>query len=172
MPEEIKNEETEVKTEEKSPEDLIAELTADRDKWKAMSRQNEDNFKTTSKKLEELERSQMTDAEKAIEAARTEGRTSALSEVGNELVNAEMAIQALSAGVKLPDVQYLNMTSFLGEDGRPNKEAVKTFVESLPKAQDEFPDLHGASKQTGGAPTIESMDPSELADLISDGGFI
>lgn len=175
MPEEIKPVETETveKPQEvqKTPEELIAELTAERDKWKTLSRQNEDNYKTTSKRLEDLEKSQMTDAEKAIEAARTEGRTSALSEVGTDLVNAEMAIQAATAGVKLPDTQYLNMTTFLGEDGRPNKDAVKTFVESLPKAQT-FAPLQGAGAQTGGAPKMDSMDPNELADFIADGSYL
>ncbi|MEU5166799.1 hypothetical protein [Streptomyces mutomycini] len=174
MPEEIKPEETapETKPEEKTPAELIAELTADRDKWQALSRKNEDNFKTASKERDELKSSQMTDTEKALEAARTEGRNSAFSEVGMDLVNAEMAIQAATTGVQLPDTRYLNMSGFLGDDGRPNKEAVKSFVESLPKAKEEFPNLQGAGKQTGGAPTIDSMDPSELADLISDGHYL
>lgn len=175
MPEEIKPVENapEVKPEEKkTPEELIAELTADRDKWQSLSRKNEDNYKSTSKRLEELEKSQMTDAEKALETARTEGRNSALSEVGLDLTKAEMAVQALTAGVKLPDTQFLNMSGFLGEDGRPNKEAVKSFIESLPKAKEEFAPLQGAGKQTGGVPEIESMDPAVLADLISDGQFI
>ncbi|MFJ3084371.1 hypothetical protein ACIPJG_32085 [Streptomyces halstedii] len=174
MSEENKPEETDVKPEEKqkTPEELIAELTADRDKWQALSRKNEDNFKAASKERDELKSSQMTDAEKAIEAARTEGRNSALSEVGMDLVNAEMAVQAATAGVKLPDTQYLNMSGFLGDNGRPNKDAVKSFVESLPKAKAEFPNLQGAGKQGNGAPTIDTMDPSELADLISDGSFI
>lgn len=174
MPEEIKPVETEVKPEEvqKTPEELIAELTAERDKWQAMSRKNEKNFETASKERDDLKASQMSDAEKAIEAARTEGRNSALSEVGMDLVNAEMAIQAATAGVKLPDTQYLNMSGFLGEDGRPNKDAVKSFVESLPKAREEFPNLQGAGKQGNGTPAIETMDPNELADLISDGSFI
>lgn len=174
MSEEIKPDETkpEEKPVEKTPEELIAELTADRDKWQALSRKNEDNFKAASKERDELKSSQMTDAEKALEEARTEGRNSALSEVGMDLVNAEMAIQAATAGVALPDTQYLNMKGFLGENGRPNKEAVKTFVESLPKAKEEFPNLQGAGKQSGGVSEVTTMDPSELADLISDGSFI
>lgn len=176
MSEEIKLVETapEEKPQEvqKTPEELIAELTADRDKWQAMSKKNEDNYKAASKERDALKSSQMTDAEKALEAARAEGRTSVLSEVGNDLVNAEMAIQAVAAGVTLPDTQYLNMSGFLGDDGRPNKDAVKSFVESLPKAQTQFAPLQGAGKQTGGAPKMDSMDPTELADFIADGSFL
>lgn len=174
MPEEIK---PEVKPEdnkpaEKTPEELIAELTADRDKWKAMSKTNEDRWNQASKERDDLKSAQMTDAEKAIEDARTEGRNSALSEIGTDLVNAEMAIQAATAGVTLPDAQYLNMAGFIGDDKRPNKDAIKSFVESLPKAGTEFPNLQGAGNQSGGKPEITTMDPTELADLISGGSFL
>lgn len=174
MPEEINPDEKkpEEKPQEKTPEELIAELTADRDKWKAMSRQNEKKWEDASAERDQLKQSQMTDAEKAIEAARTEGRNSALSEVGTDLVTAEMALQAATAGVTLPSAEYLNVSKFLGEDGRPNKEAVKSFVESLPKAKEEFPNLQGAGKQTGGAPEITTMDPTELADFITGGSVI
>lgn len=156
---------------QKTPEELVAELTAERDKWKALSKKNEDNFKAASKERDDLKASQMTDAEKAIEQAKQEARQATLSEVGTELVTAEMAIQAATAGVTLPPAEYLNVAKFLGEDGRPNKDAVKTFVESLPKAKEEFPNLQGAGKQTGGAPEITTMDPNELADLITGGSI-
>lgn len=183
MPEEITPAETQPNTEATSQgptapttlEEALALLdtvSQDATKWKALSKKNEDNFKTASKERDELKTAQMSDAEKALDDARTEGRNSALSEVRLDLVNAEMAIQAATTGVQLPDKKFLNMTGFLGEDGRPNKEAVKSFVESLPKAKEEFPNLQGAGKQTGGVPTIDSMDPSELADLISDGGYV
>lgn len=157
---------------QKTPEELIAELTADRDKWKALSKKNEKNYEDASKERDDLKASQMTDAERAIEAARAEGRNSALSEVGTDLVTAEMALQAATAGVTLPAAEFLDYSKFLGDDGRPNKEKVKTFVDSLPKAKADFPNLQGAGKQTGGTPNITTMDPNELADLISDGSFI
>lgn len=173
MSEENKTEETkpEEKPAEKTPEELIAELTADRDKWKALSRQNEDNWKAASKERDDLKAAQMTDAEKAIEAAKLEARNAALSEVGSDLVKAELAVQAATAKVALPDLRYVDVKQFLGEDGRPSTDAVKTFVESLPKAASEFPELQGAGKQTGGAPEITTMDPNELADLITGGSI-
>jgi hypothetical protein len=156
-------------------EEALALLEQERNnttKWKNLSRQNEKKWEEASAERDQLKQSSMTDAEKAIEAARTEGRNSALSEVGTDLVTAEMALQAATAGVTLPPAEYLNVSKFLGEDGRPNKEAVKSFVETLPKAKEEFPNLQGAGKQTGGAPEITTMDPNELADLITDGSFI
>jgi len=157
---------------QKTPEELIAELTADRDKWKALSRQNEDKWKTASEERDKLKESQMTEAERAIEAAKQEARKAALSEVGTDLVKAELAVQAATAKVALPDLRYVDVKQFLGEDGRPSADAVKTFVESLPKASPEFPELQGAGKQTGGAPEITTMDPNELADLITGGSII
>ncbi|MCX4554130.1 hypothetical protein [Streptomyces sp. NBC_01500] len=164
--------ETAVEPEQKTSEELLAELTAERDKWKALSKKNEDNYKSVSQERDELKKATLTDAEKALEDARTEGRNSALSEVSTDLVTAEMALQAATAGVKLPDAQYLNVSGFLGDNGRPNKDAIKTFVDSLPAAKEEFPSLQGAGRQAGGAPEITTMDPSELADLISGGSFI
>jgi hypothetical protein len=157
---------------QKTPEELISELTAERDKWKNLSRQNEKKWEEASTERDKLKEAQMSDAEKAIEEARQEARKAALSEVGADLVKAELALQAATAGAKVPDAQFLNISQFLGEDGRPNKEAVQAFVDSLPKAGSGFPELQGAGKQTGGAPEITTMDPNELADLITDGSFI
>jgi hypothetical protein len=155
-------------------EEALALLEEERNnstKWKSLSRQNEKKWEDASGELTKLREAQMTEAEKAIETARAEGRTSALSEVGTDLVTAEMALQAATAGVSLPPAEYLNVSKFLGEDGRPNKEAVKSFVESLPKSKEEFPSLQGAGKQSGGAPEVTTMDPNELADLITGGSI-
>lgn len=175
MSEEIKPEETkpEEKPQEsqKTPEELVAELTAERDKWKSLSRQNEKKWEDASGELSKLKEAQMSDAEKALEAARTEGRTSALSEISKDLITAELRIQATTAGATLPDLKFLNLDQLKGEDGRPNPDAVRAFVESLPKAGTEFPNLQGAGKQSGGAPEITTMDPNELADLITGGSI-
>jgi hypothetical protein len=170
---------TETNSQEPKPpstlEEALALLEEERKsttKWKALSRQNEKKWEDASAERDQLKQSQMTEAEKAIEAARTEGRNSALSEISKDLITAELRIQAATAGATLPDFKFLNLDQLKGEDGRPNPDAVKSFVESLPKAKEEFPDLQGAGKQTGGAPEVTTMDPNELADFITDGSFI
>ncbi|MGJ3559624.1 hypothetical protein ACR6C2_16765 [Streptomyces sp. INA 01156] len=67
----------------------LEEVTADRDKWKALSRQNETNFNQTRTELQQVKEAQ----EAALAAAKTEGRTSALGEVSKELVTAELRLQ-------------------------------------------------------------------------------
>jgi hypothetical protein len=103
------------------------------EKWKNLSRTNEKRWNDTSAELQKLKDASMTDAEKAIEKAKEEARNAALSEVGTRLVDAELRVQAATAGVTLPSPEFLNTSAFLGADGVVNTEAIKAFVESLPK---------------------------------------
>jgi hypothetical protein len=147
------------------------ELAAERDKWKALSRQNEANYNSARTELQQLQ----TEREAAVEAARTEGRTSALGEVANELVTAELRLQAAAVGSELPDLQFLDLNRFKGDDSRPNAEAVKSFIESLPKQGNSgagFPHIAGAGHNKGGNGEFTSVNPSELADYISGGSFL
>ncbi|MFI5877540.1 hypothetical protein ACIBAH_34925 [Streptomyces sp. NPDC051445] len=135
-----------------------------------LSRQNETNYNSTRTELQQLQAAQ----EAALETARTEGRTSALGEVATELVTAELRLQAVTAQVELPDLKFLDLTQFKGENERPSADAVKSFIESLPKqaSGSGFPPLAGAGHNKGGGTSFTSTDPSELADYISGGSFI
>jgi hypothetical protein len=148
----------------------VEELTTDRDRWKALSRQNETNYNTTRTELQQLQAAQQA----AIEAAKTEGRTSALGEVSTELVTAELRLQAVTLGAELPDLKFLDLAQFKGENERPNADAVKQFIESLPKQNSGsgFPHLAGAGHNRGGTGKFTSNDPNELADFISGGSFL
>ncbi|WP_043470322.1 hypothetical protein [Kitasatospora sp. MBT66] len=154
------------------PETLPADAP-EVEKWKALSRQNEQRWKTASKELEDLKAAQLSDADKALADARAEGRKSALSEVGTSLVQAEIRAQAATAGVSV-STDYLDLNRFLADDGRADAEKVKGYIESLPKPSTEpkFPELQGAGYHRGGGPGVTSMDPSELADLIAGGRFL
>ncbi|MER6102392.1 hypothetical protein ABT115_08695 [Streptomyces sp. NPDC001832] len=151
----------------------LEEVIADRDRWKALSRQNETNYNTSRTELQQLQ----TDQQAAIEAARTEGRTSALGEVSTELVTAELRLQAVGAGAELPDLSFLDLSRFTGDDSRPNGEAVKSFIESLPKKQANsgagFPQIAGAGHNKGGnGGEFSSINPNDLADYIAGGAFL
>lgn len=153
----------------------VEELIAERDKWKALSKKNEDNYKAASKERDDLKTAQMSDHEKALEAARTEGRTSALGEVSKDLVTKELALQAALKGVDLPNLEFLDLDRFKGDDAKPNAETVKSFIESLPKKQgsnSDFPHLQGAGHNKGSDGKFTSLDPNKLADYITDGSFI
>lgn len=113
--------------------ETVESLIKDRDKWKGLSRKHEDSWKTSSKELDTLRAAQMTDSEKAIEAAKAEGRSSALSELGSQLATARLETAAATAGVKLPEglTAMLNTSSLIGADGLPNTEAINALVGSF-----------------------------------------
>ncbi|MFB7027176.1 MULTISPECIES: hypothetical protein [unclassified Streptomyces] len=111
----------------------VEELQADVERWKSLSRQNEKNFNDARTELSKLKEASMTDAEKALEKAREEARNAALSEVGSRLVDAELRVQAATAGVTLPPAEFLNVSRFISADGSPDAAAIQSFVSSLPQ---------------------------------------
>ncbi|MFJ9900257.1 hypothetical protein ACIQPR_43705 [Streptomyces sp. NPDC091280] len=155
------------------PTPSVEDLQAEVDKWKALSRTNEKRWNEASAELDTFRQAQMTEQEKAIEAAKAEARNAALSEVGTSLVEAEIRAQAATAGVTVP-TEYLDLNRFLGENGRADADKVKSFISSLPKpsADPDFPQLMGTGHHQAGGNVISSMDPNELADFIAGGKFI
>jgi hypothetical protein len=160
------------KTSEGVPD--VAALQADVERWKALSRQNEKNFNDARTELTQLREASMTDAEKAIENAKAEARNAALSEVGTRLVDAELRVQAATAGVTLPSPEFLNTGAFLGADGGVNTEAITAFVSSLPKPSNspEFAQGIGLGRQGDsgsynagqiGRDALTRMSPQEIA---------
>ncbi|WP_436776041.1 hypothetical protein [Yinghuangia sp. YIM S09857] len=154
---------------EPNPTDSAA-LTADRDKWKTLARKHEKDAKARAKELEDLRTENLSDAEKAIETARTEGRTAALAEVGSRLAGAELRAQAATAGVDLPDLTYVNLATFLTEAGEVDSAAVAKFVKSLNKAATEptepaFAQDLGLGRQNAAGPV---MDPQKLAAMVAE----
>ncbi|MFI6052783.1 hypothetical protein ACIBCO_22210 [Streptomyces violascens] len=117
-----------------------AALTAEVAKWKALSRKNETAFKAADKQLTDFRQASMTEQERAIEAARAEARTAALSEVGSQLVAAELRAEAASTGATLPAADYLNLARFLGEDGQLDTNAISSFVTSLSPSTPQQPE--------------------------------
>jgi hypothetical protein len=155
----------------------VASLQAEVDKWKALSRKNEDRFKATSAELDQFRQASMSDADKAIEAAKAEARTAAFAEVGTRIADAELRAQAASAGVELPSAEFLNMSRFVGSDGSVDSDAVTAFVSSLPKpaAGPAFRQDIGLGRQGGQAPgqltrdDLSRMTPSEINAARKDG---
>ncbi|MFC4501742.1 MULTISPECIES: hypothetical protein [Streptomyces] len=148
----------------------VEALQAEVEKWKNLSRTNERRWNDSSAELQQLQANQ----EAAVEAARTEGRTSVLGEVSTELVTAELQLQAVKAGAELPDLSFLDLSRFKGDNERPNSDTVKAFVESLPQtsAGSGFPHIAGAGHNRGGNGTFSSLNPNELADYISGDSFL
>lgn len=98
--------------------------------WKAMARKHERDAKKAARELEQVRKANQSDQERAIEAAKDEGRQSALVESGQRLAAAE--IRAALAGV-VPDpkaiVEDLNLAKYVGDDGEVDEDAVKALRE-------------------------------------------
>ncbi|MFI2031392.1 hypothetical protein [Streptomyces buecherae] len=123
--------------------------------------------------LEAARQAELTDQERALEDAKAEARRSALAELGTELVKAELRAQGAAAGVDVADVEYLNLSAFTGEDGRPDAERIGDYIgKQKTKGRPEFADLDGVGTFPSRGPAVSSMDPTELADMITDGRFL
>ncbi|WP_327294450.1 hypothetical protein [Streptomyces sp. NBC_01197] len=144
----------------------VEELIAERDKWKTLSRTNEDRWKEASQERDQLKQSGMTDQEKALEAARAEGRTSAYSEVGSRLVESELKAAAATNGVQLPDLKFVNTSQFVDANGLPVSDQINAFVTSLPKPAtgSEFAQDLGLGRQ-GGAIGPDQLSHADLSNM-------
>jgi hypothetical protein len=109
--------------------------------WKAMSRQWEDRAKANAqaaKDLEKLQQAAMTDQEKAVAAAKAEGRTAAEAEARTTAVELAVYRSAAKAGAD-PDA-LLDSNTFLKslgdidpKDTAAVTKAIETAVKSNPK---------------------------------------
>lgn len=115
-------------------------------KWKAQQKVNRD----LERKLEQARTASMDEAEKAVHEAEQRGRSAATQEFGQRLARTEF--DALAArrnpDFKTDDVlEYVDMSKMVGDDGEPDKRALKAAVERLvPEAQGQ----PGGSPQFGG----------------------
>jgi hypothetical protein len=94
-------------------------------KWKALSRKHEAEAKKAKAELDKIRAANQTEAEKALEAARQEGRQAATVDVAQRLAAAE--IKAALTGI-VPDpasiVEDLNLAKYVDDSGEVNSEAV------------------------------------------------
>lgn len=131
---------------------------AEAEKWKALARKHEEKAKSNAEKAkgyDELKQSQMTEQEKAVEAARTEARTEAFREIAPQLVQAKF--EAVAAGRLTPEqinelLEDVDMTKYLTPDGQVDVERITRKVVALaPVEQQEtptpFPDLGQGIRQ-------------------------
>lgn len=139
------------------------------------ARAAEKRAKDLEKRLSEIEAANQTESEKAITAARAEGRTEALSVANTRIVKAE--IKAAASGVFAnPElaVRLIDAAAFdVDEDGNPDTKAIRAEVQRLVDAE---PYLAAGAKPAplpgGGATPSQgsSMDDALRAAVRSGGG--
>lgn len=129
----------------------VDELTKESRKWEARSKENNG----AAKAAEKARLDAMTEAERAVAEAEARGRTAAATEYGKEL--AQTQFDAL-AGRRNPDfdttkaLEYVDLSKFLGEDGRPDGAAIKAAVERLvPEPAGGTPSFDGGARNVSSA---------------------
>ena len=155
-------------------------LKAEVDKWKSLSRKNEQQAKANiaaAKELETIRQSQLTETEKLIEQTKTETALSVRREFANKLADAELK-SALQG--KLMDADSLlsfEKSSFILDDGNIDSEAIQSWVEAhSTKAEPRTQDLaQGASgnnpskSQIRSRDELKNMSPADILTARNDG---
>lgn len=146
------------------------DLASEVEKWKALSRKNEQQAKANAqaaKELEEFKRSQLSDTERLIETAKAETQKSVRMEFAQKLVDAEL--KAALNGRVLDGAALLefNKNSFITEEGDTDSASIQSWVEAHSKAPTvPAPDLgQGSRGYTSGNALIRSRE--ELSSMSS-----
>ncbi len=120
-----------------APEPAEGESTSDtKDEmsyWKEMARKNEKAAKAAASALDKARTAQMSEQERAVEAAKREGRAEAVTIANARILKAE--VKAAAAG-KLADpadaVQFLDLGDFaVSDDGDVDTKAISKAIDSL-----------------------------------------
>jgi hypothetical protein len=135
------------------------DLTAEVEKWKALSRKNEKRAETNAaaaKELEELRKASMTDQERIVEDTRRAVRT----EYAAKLVEAEFRSQLTGKTLDADAILSFNKNDFVDENGDVDSEAIATWVDAHIKTPEIMPDLGQGvrSKTLTGKSQIRSRD--------------
>lgn len=137
---ETTQETTETTTETKQTESET-DWQAEAQKWKEQSQKQEQRAKANAKaakELEEFRTSSMSDQEKAVAEAEARGRTTALQEAGARLVDAEVRVAAAGRSADVDALlEGLDRTKFLTDDGEPDSDAIKAWVDRIAPAKTE-----------------------------------
>lgn len=148
------------------PAALESEVT----KWRDLARKHEERAKANAaavKELDELKKQSMTDIEKAVATARTEGETNATRKASAKVAAAE--IRAAAAG-RLDDskiaalLEGIDLGKFVDDDGEVDTAKVTKFVDGIAPTDDgtpTVPDLgqgaRGSTAPLGSDPLLASL---------------
>jgi hypothetical protein len=160
-------------TEEVDVEALIKE----RDKWRAMSRKHEENWKTATQERDELRKAGLSEAERALADAVEKARSEAYSEVGSRLAAAELRAAAAAEGIEIPETvaQFLDVSRFIGPDGSPDTGAITSFIDSMKPQGPKFAQNVGVGPQGGSGVSrltredLSRMSPQQINEARKEG---
>jgi hypothetical protein len=119
------------------PDTGDVDLSAEVDKWKALARKHEDKAKANAKAAQELEQvkqQSMSDIERAVEQAKSEGRAEGLRVGSVKIAAAELKAAAtgrLDADQLATLLENVDLARFLDEDGEVDGEKVAKFIDGI-----------------------------------------
>lgn len=148
---------------------------ADATDWKAAARKWETRAKenkTAADELATLKAAQMSEQEKAVQAATEQGRTAALAEAAPQIAQARLEAAAALKGVDLtPFAEFLDVGKFV-KNGEVDGDAITAAVDKLAALAPRGPgrsggDMGGAG---GSGDTATSLD-KQIAQAKADGNW-
>ena len=125
------------------PDKPVAEMTADEQiaYWRQRSRQNErrakdrDDYDDLKKELEELRTEKMTEAERAVEAARKEGEEAATEKFSAKVAEASLRGALTGRGFQADEIEdklsFIDFTKFVTSDGEVDTEMVQRYLQEM-----------------------------------------
>lgn len=168
-------------TETEAPElSEMDQLKAEVDKWKSLSRKNEQQAKANlaaAKELDEIKKSQLSETEKLIEQTKEETALSVRREFAGKLVDAELkqklAGRSLDAGALLS----FDKSAFIQDDGNIDSEAIQSWVDAHSNTTEiPVPDLGQGSRgknpskaQIRSRDELANMSPAEILQARNEG---
>jgi hypothetical protein len=116
-------------------------------KWEARARADAKKAERAAQDADRLRKASMTDAERSVATAREEGERAGLAKASEALVTAhlEAALAHLDDGQREALVEGVNAARFLGDDGLPDKTAIRTWADRV------------APKPTGGGQQFPNL---------------
>jgi hypothetical protein len=175
------NETPETEITEEVTETETVDLSAEVDKWKALSRKNEQQAKANAqaaKELEELKRESLTEQERLIESTREDTRQAVRMEFAGKLVEAELKSALNGRVLEGNAILGFDKSAFIDENGDIDTEAISAWVEAHTKTVEPvMPDLGqglrgktlSGSTQIRSREDLSNMSNSEILAARKDG---
>ena len=165
----VEAEETVEATEQE--ETVTVDLESEVEKWKSLSRKNEQQAKANAqaaKELDELKKSQLSDTERLIESTKDETRLAVRMEFAEKLVDAELKSSLTGRVLEGNALLDFNKSSFIDEGGNVDSDAIQVWVDAHSTKTDmPKPDLgQGVRGSASGLAQIRSRD--ELNNMSAD----
>ena len=146
----------------------IAELEKAAEKYKALMRKEEAAKKAHWERIQELERAQMSETERAIAEAEERGRQAAIAEFEAERKQMKLAAAAAKAGVPEEVLKVIDPAKVFTEDGEVDMDLLSALSSSgKPKFEKSASDLGiGAqSNKNNGQITREQLRHMSYAEI-------